>query len=157
MKYLMKLKSFTESKTYIKTYEDLRGEFVKVKDENYKSFSVNDLKDDYVSYKPDFTFINLIKEMILNKKIAFQCGWCYDINMINSNHNNHSVIGICEKVEYEDESFWDSDIIVKMLNDDAWHTLFNPEIKKRIRIYNYVEGPLMKEFETLKDANKYNL
>ena len=147
--------------TKFKTYETLKDDFLNIKNEDFKSFSINELQKDYIKYNPEFIFIDLIKEMLLNKKIAFQCGGCFDINMSFSRFYNHSIIGICEKVRYEDEDFWDSDIIVKMINEDKWHTLFIQEtkhkVKKRIRIYNYSEGTLMRELQTLKNVSKFKL
>ena len=150
-----------EGKNYI-----LRDKFIKVKDESYVTFSLDKLFIDCCKY--DIYFFDLLKEMVLNKIIAFKCNWCYDIRR-NSNFENsprwaqdlkksfHNIIDKCVNIDHQDKIYNDSDILVKLENEHNCHTLFMQGDKQKIRIYNYNEGPLMQKLNMLKDAEKYNL
>ena len=99
-----------------------------------------------------------------NKKIAFQCTWCYSSDFFEDTPHSkpHSIIGVC-KDAFENPKYHDFDFLVKIDNDDKWHTLFvrfnnsKSQPKFNIRIYNYTEGILIKKLEMLKNMEKFNI
>ena len=139
---------------YLKTYEgiinyELKNKFIKLKDTPFKSFMFDKrLRSECLLY--DVEFKDLIEEMLLGKTIAFLCYYCTDHNYFNS-CISHDIIGECERVISDDES---DEVRVKIKDLENWHTL---PLTKKVRIYNYVEGPLMEEIQSRKDAKKYNL
>lgn len=112
---------------------------------------------------PQLFFFDLVEEIIINKKIAFQCTWCYSSDFSNEKPGTHNIIGICKDITFENIKYHDSDILVKINEDDKWHTLFvdyknkNATPKFKVRIYNYTEGSLMQKLELLKNQEKYNI
>jgi len=149
---------------FIHQKQPIRDEFSKIKDKSYKSFSLKNLKEDCRNYNVDF--YDLAKEIIINKQIAFQCTWCYSLDFSNENPHDqkkHSIIGICKDVKFENPKYHDSDILVKIDNENIWHTLFtnynntktSPDFK--VRVYSYIKGSLMEELEIKKDSKKYNI
>ena len=149
--------------SFIHREQPIRDEFAKVKDELYKSFNLKSLKEDCQTY--GINFYNLVKELVINKKIAFQCTWCYSSDFFEDfpHSKPHSIIGVCKDVIFENPRYHDSDLLVKIDNDDKWHTLFvrfnNPKSQPKfsVRIYNYTEGILIKKLEMLKNMEKYNI
>lgn len=149
---------------YIKKYEgvkppfntELRNKFIEVKNTPFKTFKLDKLYKECIKY--NICFISLIKEMILNKKIAFKSFFTYDKGRKN-------IIGVCKNVKlennlnnyYEIEEY--EDVLVDI--DNNFYVLYyfeeNDIIKQKIRIYNYEEGELMEELNTLKDSNKFNI
>jgi len=154
---------------FIKTFEALtqkeKEEFTKMNAEPFTTFNLEKLSADCRKY--DIIFINLLKEMMLNKKITFYCNWCYTEDLTDFSYDSeqdwnfaHNTIGTCVDIRHEsDEGDWDSDIVVRINDDKKWHTLFtlNSKKPKRVRIYNYSEGQLAQELEMLKNAEKYNI
>ena len=151
---------------YIKTYEALsekeKEEFIKSSTEPFISFNINKLIKDCKKY--NIVLIDLLREILVGKKIAFYCNWCYTSYSVTFSHfisykHGHNIIGNCEEIKYEDLSDEESDIDVKI--KDEWHTLFNFDVGtrkiKKVRVYNYEEGPIMQELEAKKSAEKYNL
>lgn len=151
---------------YIKTYEGVKPpfktkvgeEYFKLKDTPYKSFSVSKLEDEYNDYNVDFDFQDLIKEIFLNKKVAFQSYFVYTyderLNSFNSYiSKKQSVIGVCKDIKFYYGEVYRSIEILLNVNSEWCQGPFN----QKIRVYDYVEGPLMEELEAKKDAKKYNL
>lgn len=166
---------------YTHRQQPIRDEFVKVKNEDYITIDLTKLKKDCIEY--GVNFINLLVEIVLNKKIAFECEWCYSDNFGENYPKTHSIIGECEKIKFKNIGFSaqvyfdleDSDMIdpindnieflVKIKTDkdsahlqiyDRWHLLFDDN-KKKLRVYNYTEGPLAQELDMLKNSEKYNI
>ncbi len=151
---------------YIKLYEIFRGgkpikdEFIKMNDVDYKSFSLKNLKKDCEKY--DIDFFDLLEEIVLDKKIAFRCSWCYSIDFSSENIHSHDIIGVCKKITFENPKYEeDSDFLVKIDGEDKWHTLFINNRKEfpkfNVRVYNYTEGLLMQKLEMLKSQEKFNI
>lgn len=161
---------------YIKTYEgtryngpkppfntELRNKFINSKNETHTTFDLDKLKKDCKNN--DINFLSLLKEILIGRQIAFKCTWCYtekmEDNVDNLRHPNHSVIGICKDATHENEDYNESDIVVKIDDDEKWHTLFigyvKQMIKQKVRVYNYTEGKLMRHINMIKNMNKYNL
>jgi len=146
---------------YLKTYEALskkeKEEFANLKNEPYTTFSVNELIKDCNEY--DIVLLDLLKEMMLNREVAFRCYWCYQNNVSVLFDNTHNIIGECIDIRNEDPAYLNSDFLIKIKGDkNKWHTLFSvDEKKKKVRIYNYIEGPIAQELDMLRNAKKYNL
>jgi hypothetical protein len=141
---------------YIKTYEEinfeLKNKFIELKNVPYKSFAFGKrLRSECLLY--DIEFKDLIEEMLIDKTIAFICYSCTDENYFNQciSYRTHDVIGKCIRAISIDES---DEVRVKIEGLENWHTLPN---NRKVRIYNYVEGTLMEEIQSKKDAEKYNL
>ena len=105
---------------YIKTYEALspeeKDEFIKMKDEPSTTFYIDKLRNDCKNY--NMMLMPLLQEMMLFKKITFKCKWCYNSDVTDCNSVYHNVIGICEAIKYENVNYWDSDILVRIENND---------------------------------------
>lgn len=146
---------------FVHRNQPVRDEFSKMKDVNYKSFILKDLKSDCRKY--DISFYDLVKEIVLDKKIAFQCYWCYLSDFSNEKNKKHNIIGVCKDITFENPKYHDSDILVKIDADDKWHSLFieykneNASPKFKVRVYNYVEGLLAQKLEVIKNREKYNI
>lgn len=147
---------------YIKTYEALtqkeKEEIKRSKNEPYKTFIIDNLRHDSLKY--DINFVSLLKEIMLNRKILFECVWCYNGDIeYYVDSIGHSVIGKCIDIKHSDEGYGDSDILVKIEGYENWHTLYsyNPTKNKRVRVFYYKEGNLMQKLEMRKNTEKYNL
>lgn len=135
----------------------------------YTTFDLNELQKDCEKYNIDI--FELVKEMVLNKKITFQCHWCYTDDKDTVLSNSHNIIGKCNDINYQDpldylyskkgQIKYYSDILVKIENYNYWHTILQKNLKnerkQKVRIYDYIEGKLMKQLNILKSAIKYNL
>jgi hypothetical protein len=158
MKYI---KSF-ENKLPFKTPIGL--EFSKLKEESYKSFSIIDIIRECKEFEINSN--DLIREILLNNTIAFQCWGCWILDNDKvfkyEYRTTHSVLGKCIDIEFfnpEDEDAADEDkifenVMCKIENTENWHDV--PRTNK-FRVYNYEEGKVAKELEMKKTANKYNL
>ena len=164
---------------YLKTFEALtqqeKEDFIKMNAEPNSSFNLNKLREECIERK--IVFFDLVKEMVLDKKIAFHCDWCYNSELTdieykskrkydNGRYQNvvlgHNIIGQCIDISQEKGEWCDRDIVVRINDDEQWHTLFaydekKKKVKKKVRIYNYTEGPLANELNMYKNADKYNL
>lgn len=168
---------------YIKKYEgvkptfntELRNKFIEVKNTPFKSFKLDELYNDCIKYK--ICFFSLIKEMILNKKIAFKSFYTYDKSEKQViDIYRHNIIGVCDDVKliysqyyyddsnsydyYDDSNNTEYEDIVSVINNRFYVLYYfdeNEIIKQKVRIYNYEEGKLMEELNTLKDSNKFNI
>lgn len=151
---------------YIKTYEGIKPQFktkvgeeyFKLKDTPYKSFGISKLQDEYDENNVDFDFQDLIKEIFLNRKVAFQSYYVYTyderLNSFNSYiSKKQSVIGVCKDIKFYYDEVYSSIEILFNVNDEWCQGPFN----QKIRVYDYVEGPLMIELESKKSAKDYNL
>jgi hypothetical protein len=138
---------------YLKTYEgkkppfktDIANKMSKLKNVPFKTFDTKSLRDDCRQY--DVQFDKLINELLPDKFISFECFQFYDNNLQDIDQPAGAKLGECKYVIDVRP-----DIIVKFKGEDFWCLL-----KKKVRIYNYVEGTLMEELETKKMADKYNL
>jgi len=156
---------------YLRTYEgpkppfnqEQRKKFIDSKNEPYTTINLTELR--YDCYTNNIDFLELLKEILIDKKISFQCTWCFDDNiednMINL-YDSHSIVGKCIDIIYEDEGHFDSDVLVKVDGYDGWHTLSisytrNSTKQKKVRIYNYSGGELINKLNIIKDIGKYNL
>jgi len=149
---------------YIKTYEGAKPpfknpkvgeEYFKLRNVPHKSFNFTKLEDECTKY--DIVFVDLIVEILLNKKIAFQSNYIFEYDertKVFTSHiyGSHQVLGICEDVKIQYNSYSERHIILKV--NDKWHTT---PYNQKIRVYNYLEGTIAEELEAKKDAEKYNL
>ena len=153
---------------YLRTYEgtkpfnrELRKKFIDSENEPYITLNLPDIQEQ--CYTNNINLLNLLREILINKKITFRCTWCYDddIEDVLNLSNIHSIIGKCVDVIHEDREYFDSDILVKVDGYEGYHTILigytKNQKKQKVRIYNYTEGKLINKINILKDIEKYNL
>jgi len=131
---------------YIKTFEDLKN----------TEISIKELMDDCLTY--DIDFFDLLKEMILNNIITFQCYRIYDEDD-NYIYTAKNITGRCKDIKLVDEysSVYEYDILVNMNN--IWYGLTNRKINKTqtFTLYNHKKGELEEKLELEKHTKKYNV
>jgi len=131
---------------YIKTFEDLKNTVI----------SIKKLMDDCLTY--DIDFFDLLKEMILNNIITFQCFKNYD-NEGNYTYDNISKTGRIEDVDLVSEyrNVYEYDILVKM--NKRWYQLTDKKINlsQTFTLYNHKKGKLEEELELSKSAEKFRI
>jgi len=137
------------------------SELSRLKNTPYKTFNLEKLNSDCEEYH--VSFFDLLREMVLGKTIAFQCIYCCDNSFELLNYKYHNMLGKCVDIQYDpDYMIFEkpaSDIVVKMEDNDDWHTIFETRIgdNRKVRIYNYEEGDKIENLNMLKNTEKYNL
>jgi hypothetical protein len=142
--------------------------------EPFKSFDFKQLYKECADYDVDFN--ELVSEILLNREIAFQSdvwtyntfdengNWkSYDQIMSSSEYKHKGVIDYCEDIKifstyvedlFAKNKYANQEVLLKLKNTDDCVWLPNG---KKIRVYNYTEGPCMYELELKKESEKYNL